>query len=137
MFVFQGGLMNDVDVNFSVPLCSFTLTAVALLIERRSFTVQVHSKSAVLIHRGVLDQLDIAACIPRNGRQNLASTEYRTFVLPPVRKLPSRTSDLTIVLNSNLNRNPNPIGNESVPKIIITDTVIFLKHSQHFGNFKP
>jgi len=127
--------MNDVDVNFSVPLCSFTLTAVALLIERRSFTVQVHSKSAVLIHRGVLDQLDIAACIPRNGRQNLASTEYRTFVLPRVRKLPSRTSDLTIVLNSNLNRNPK--GNESVPKIIITHTVIFLEHSQHFGNFKP
>ena len=131
--------MNDVDVNFSVPLCSFTLTAVALLIERRSFTVQVHSKSAVLIHRGVLDQLDMlrvfhATAGRTSHRQNLASTED---ICPPLRKVPSRTSDLTIVLNSNLNRNPNPIGNESVPKIIITDTVIFLKHSQHFGNFKP
>ena len=30
------------------------------------------------------------------------------------------------------------IGNESVPKIIINDTVIFFLHcNQHFGNFKP
>ena len=32
---------------------------------------------------------------------------------------------------------PNPlIGNESVPKIIINDTIIFLNCNQHFANFK-
>jgi len=32
-----------------------------------------------------------------------------------------------------------PVGNESVPKIIINDTVkfTFLNCNQHFGNFKP